>query len=90
MTRHHPACPEGAHVHDATSFVLINHIVWLDAMPLVATGDRQIAERVAELINAHGLASVPDRIPDEVLWAPPHPDDRLIDFRLPSDPRSTP
>ena len=39
--------------------------------------DRTIAERLAELLERHGLADVPDHIPDAVTWAPPDPDDRL-------------
>lgn len=87
MSRHHPSCPPGAHVHPSSSrILLVDYIVWLDGMPLVATGERGLADRVAELINAHGLADVPDRIPDALLWAPPHPDGQLIDWRLPPNP----
>ena len=91
---HHPACPDGAHVHAYGPSLLAysGWMVFLDTDTVVLCLEQSVAERVAHLINTHGLADIPDRIPDEVLWAAPHPDDRLIDFRLPPNPNedSTP
>jgi hypothetical protein len=88
--RHHPSCSdEGAHIH-AIGPTFIPHQTWalyIDSTVHVVCGDEALALRLAELINTHGLASVPDRIPDSVLWAPPHPDDRLVDWRLPAVPQ---
>ncbi len=41
------------------------------------------------LLERHGLADVPDHLPDAITWAPPHPDDRLIDWRPPENPHRT-
>lgn len=86
--KHHPSCPDGAHIHPCPPALLAysGWMVFVDNDTVVLCVDQVVAERVAELINTHGLATVPDRIPDHVLWAPPHPDDRLVDWRLPTNP----
>lgn len=88
MMRHHPSCPSGAHVHPVgpTLLAFAGAAVFVDRDTAILCNERHVAERIAELINTHGLADVPDHIPDELLWAPPCPDDRLIDFRLPEEP----
>lgn len=83
ITRHHPACPAGAHVHTQASGA---YVVWLDDVWLALVTDLATAERVAALINTHGLADVPDHIPGVLIWGPPCPDDQLIDWRLPANP----
>jgi hypothetical protein len=86
--KHHPSCPdEGAHVHAAPApLCAVSFVVWFDGAPVAATGERLVADRLAELVNAHGLADVPDCIPDDVLWGPPGPEERIVDFRLPENP----
>lgn len=59
------------------ALVFRGHMFDVDHATVLCT-DRTIAERLAELLERHGLADVPDHIPD--------PDDRLIDFRLPEHP----
>lgn len=44
-------------------------------------------DRIAVLLDRHGLLDIPDTIPLDQMWAPPHPADIVIDFRLPTDPR---
>ena len=46
------------------------HMFDVDHATVLCT-DRTIAERLAELLERHGLADVPDHIPDAVTWAPP-------------------
>lgn len=58
------------------ALVFRGHMFDVDHATVPCT-DRTIAER---------LADVPDHIPDAVTWAPPDPDDRLIDFRPPEHP----
>ena len=70
------------------ALVFRGHMFDVDHATVLCT-DRTIAERLAELIERHGLADVPDHIPDAITWAPPHPDDRLIDWRLPENPHRT-
>jgi hypothetical protein len=53
---------------------------------LVVTFSRTLAERIAVLLDRHGLLDIPDTIPLDHMWAPPHPDDLIIDFRLPTRP----
>ena len=85
--KHHPACPPAAHVHSLDGvFQVRGWCVFVDTDTVVLTDERHIAHRIATLINRHGLADIPDHIPNEVLWAPPHPDHRLIDWRLPERP----
>ena len=60
-------------------------IDFIDHATVLCT-DPTLAERLAELLERHGLADVPDHIPDAVTWAPPDPDDRHFDFRLPEHP----
>jgi hypothetical protein len=45
-----------------------------------------LADRVAALINEHGLFAIPDRLPDDLVWGPPVTG-ALVDFRLPADPK---
>lgn len=70
------------------ALVFRGHMFDVDHATVLCT-DPTLAERLAELIERHGLADVPDYIPDAVTWAPPHPDDRLIDWRLPENPHRT-
>ena len=87
MTRHHPTCPPGAHVHPMAGLLAYRgHAVFVDTDTVILCIERHVAERIAHLINTHGLADVPDNLPDELVWGPPHPDDRLIDWRLPEHP----
>lgn len=67
------------------ALVFRGHMFDVDHATVLCT-DRTIAERLAELLERHGLADVPDYIPDAVTWAPPDPDDRHFDFRLPEHP----
>jgi hypothetical protein len=88
MSRHHPACPLGAHVHAAGPALLHydGYMVFVDTDTAILCIERLVADRIAELINAHGLADVPDSIPAEVIWGPPGPDERIVDLDLPEDP----
>ena len=90
MNRHHPSCPDDAHTHHVgpTLLAYTGHVVFVGRDTVIACIERSVAERVAELINAHGLADVPDHLPDELVWGAPCPDDRLVDFRLPEDPNA--
>jgi hypothetical protein len=79
-------CPDDAHVHGP--HVLLMHRCWvvmLDQRLVATCVDEQAAHRVAELLTAHGIVPVPDRIPDDLVWGPPA-GGALIDFRLPIDP----
>jgi hypothetical protein len=87
MIRHHPACPDGPHVH-AVSPLLVRfdgYAVFVDRDTAVLTTERHVAERIAELINTHGLADVPDHLPDDLVWGPPA-SDPIVDWRLPTNP----
>jgi len=70
------------------ALVFSGHMFDVDHATVLCT-DPTLAERLAELIERHGLADVPDHLPDAITWAPPHPDDRLIDWRLPENPHRT-
>ena len=61
------------------------HMFDVDHATVLCT-DLTLAALLAELLERHGLADVPDHIPDAVTWAPPDPDDRHFDFRLPEHP----
>lgn len=88
MTRHHPACPPGAHVHHIGKAVLaFSGPAIFDGDTVILCIDRVVAERVAELLNRHGWTDVPDHAPHDWVWAAPDPADRIIDWRLPEVPR---
>jgi hypothetical protein len=91
MSRHHPSCADGAHAHELEAVLLFRgHMIALDNDTTVLCVERSLADRIAELINRHGLADVPDHIPADVLWSPPRAEDVLIDWRLPSNPKECP
>jgi hypothetical protein len=87
MSRHHPSCPDdGAHVHASPAiFVTADWVVWHEGNAIAATGDHFVAARIAELINTHGLADVPDHLPDALVWGPPA-SGPIVDWRLPTNP----
>jgi hypothetical protein len=84
----HDTCPSGAHVHPLSAVLVYRgHAVFVDTDTVILCIERHTAERVAHLINTHGLADVPDHLPDELVWGPPITEP-LIDWRLPEDPRA--
>jgi hypothetical protein len=92
--RHHPACPRtDAHVHPFHGAFIVDGelrpTAWVVCVDrhIIVTADEVLAERIAELINTHGLLDVPDAIPVEVMWGAPDPVDVIVDWRLPADPR---
>lgn len=87
MTAHHPACPEHAHHHAVAGVIYIHgYVVWIDREPILCL-DEIMADRLVELLNAHGLVDVPEHVPDSMTWAPPRADAMVVDWRLPEDPR---
>lgn len=87
MSRHHPACPEHAHQHPVRGWLLFDgHVVWLEREPVLCASEI-MAERLVKLLNTHGLADVPECVPDSMTWGAPRGFDRVTDWRLPEDPR---
>jgi hypothetical protein len=81
--KHHPACPKGAHVHPVDElFRVQGSAVFVDLDTVVLCAERAVAHRIAQLINRHGLADIPDHVPDEMTWMPPRAQDRIVDWRL--------
>lgn len=76
MTEQNDCCGADAHVH-TTGLPLFMRpglpLVVLDHTPLVLCFSPVIAERVAALINEHGLLGVPAGmpVPPQTVWPPP-------------------
>lgn len=66
-------CPNEAHVHPVTA-VLVPFVGWMTVDEqrdvFILTTDQTVADRLAVLINRHGLADVPD---DASALTPPQP-----------------
>jgi hypothetical protein len=75
MIHHHPGYIVA---HDV-------HVTIVEGQPVIVRSG-VLAERIAQLLERHGIADIPDTIPDNVIWAAPQPDERLIDWRLPERP----
>lgn len=74
--KHHPSCPDGLHTHPVTRLVVWTPHVVFDGSRIVAIADRaEIAERIAELLDRHGLADIPDD-PAALTWPAPDPNTR--------------
>ncbi len=74
---HHPACPDGAHVHQVGMLIIPSAYAVVDDTVGVIALDRAVADRVAELLNRHGLADVPDDASTITApWPAPDPKDR--------------
>jgi hypothetical protein len=78
--KHHPACPDAFHVHNEAAFATVTmpsivhaptgHWVCLTSSPVVA-------DRIAELLDRHGLADIPND-PSAITapWPAPDPTTR--------------
>lgn len=86
-TTTHAGCSNDAHVHFRTAPMLLpfGHLVMLEHRPVAVCTSIAIAHRIADLLAEHGPASIPDRIPDSMIWGPPLLPP-LLDPRLPEDP----
>jgi hypothetical protein len=87
-------CPNEAHVHPLNTIVLFQGHAVIDEqrdLAILCFSERT-ANRVAELINRHGLVDVPDdaaALTPPQMWGPPTGRQRraLADIhRLPADP----
>jgi hypothetical protein len=72
-------CPDRPHVHQQPPVVVVfagwTVVVGHDrSAPLLLCAERVVAERVAELLDRHGLVDVPDTPAAAVCpWPPPNP-----------------
>ena len=79
----HHGCPDQPHTHPLPRPFMFVTGHWCSFEgDLIVTCNRTIAERIAVLLDRHGLIDIPDTIPVEHMWAPPHPDDVVIDLRM--------
>lgn len=78
--RHHPACPSGRHVHLVRHVTLVDpgcYLVVDDASWMAIATTPELAERIVELLDRHGLADVPDDASAITApWPAPNPDTR--------------
>lgn len=86
-------CPSDAHVHTGVfvPWIVAHAIVDHSRSAVMFASDRQLADRVAELINRHWLVDVPDTPADLACptpWPPPigRPRELARIWRLPTDP----
>lgn len=83
----HPDCPDEPHTHalDRPFMFITGHWSMFDRQ-LIVTFSKTLGDRIAALLDRHGLIDIPDTIPLDHMWAPPHTADAIIDPRLPADP----